>query len=134
MKLKIFSLFVVGLISVVGFFLFKNSYNVCLSNPALCSDFFIDFLYPTMFLLGLSLFLSFLVLIFLKLDFQNFVKKIIYGSMVFIIFSLLIPAQCSAPLGLCVDRKIFIVSYSFLTFIVVLIFSIVQFLKKPKSY
>ncbi len=133
MKLKMYSLFVAGLICTIGFILFENSYNVCLSNSTFCSDFFIDFLYPTMFLLGLSSFFSFLILFFLKLGFQNFLKKIIYISSFFIVISLLIPAQCSAPLGLCIYRKIFIASYSSLIFIVVLIVSIVQFVKDKHS-
>lgn len=129
MRFKITLLFIAGLVCFTGFFLFKNSYSICLSNQFLCSDFFIAFLYPTMFLLGLSLFLSFSVLIFFKLNFLRFAKKIIYASSAFVIVSFLIPAYCSAPLGFCLERKPFIVFYSFLIFFVVFIFSIIQFFK-----
>jgi|SRR3989344_3905079 len=133
MKLKIYVLAASGLISLVGFFLFKNSYNICLSSQNFCPSFFIDFLYPTMFLLGASLFFSFLILIFFELDFLKSVKKTLYSSIVFILISLIIPAQCSAPLGLCVDRKIFIVSYSSLIFIIILIFSVIFFFRNRKN-
>ncbi len=133
MKLKVFSLFTSALLSFLGFTLLKNSYNMCLSNGFFCSSFFMEFLYPTMFLFGFSLFISFLIIFLLNLNFKKYFKYMLLVALFPIITSLLVPSSCSAPINLCIDRGMFIFGHSAMFFIVILLISIFQFIKNKKN-
>lgn len=129
MKLKFAHLFIILIISAIGFLLFNNAYSICQSNNLYCSNFLMHFLYPTMYFTGLSFSVCLAAIMSCGLDTKNFIKYLTAVYIALIIISLNIPTYCNAPLGFCFDRKPFILFYSCFVAVIVLAVSAIFFIK-----